>query len=206
MLAAALARGTPAALEGAEVDVSLARRLLRFVERGLAVAGLLLLMWHGGFDAAEVVSGSMAPTLQGDGAGNAENDWIVYETVSTRLAAPARHALVVFRSEDGVMIVKRVTGLEGERLRLVDGRLQVDGVVPPGAPDLRYLRAGNLRASPEDPAGGRDYVVPEDAVFLLGDDSKDSWDSRYFGGVPVQRLQGRALAVVWPPARWRWVW
>lgn len=186
--------------------MSRARPLLRFVERGLAVAGLLLLVWHGGFDAAEVVSGSMAPTLQGDGAGNAENDWIVYETVSTRLAAPTRHSLVVFRSEDGVMIVKRVTGLEGERLRLVDGRLQVDGALPAGAPDLRYLRAGHLRPSPEDPSGGRDYVVPEDAVFLLGDDSKDSWDSRYFGGVPVRRLQGRALAVVWPPARWRWLW
>lgn len=185
---------------------SRARRALRFVERGLAVAGLLFFVWHGAFDAAEVVSGSMAPTLVGDGAGNAANDWIIYETVSTRLDAPARNALVVFRSEDGVMIVKRVTGLEGERLRIVDGRLLVDGALPAGAPDLRYLRAGNLRASPEDAEGARDYLVPEDAVFLLGDDSKDSWDSRYFGGVPRERLQGRALAVVWPPARWRWVW
>jgi len=214
VLVARLPRGTPTALKGAEVAVpvvaparpSRARRLLRFVERGLAVAGALFLVWHAGFDAAEVVSGSMAPTLQGDGAGNAKNDWIIYETVSTRLDAPARHALVVVRSEDGVMIVKRVSGLEGERLQIVDGQLQVDGAVPAGAPDVRYLRAGNLRPSPEDPAAGRGYLVPEEAVFLLGDDSKDSWDSRYFGGVPLKRLQGRALAVVWPPARWRWLW
>lgn len=184
----------------------LLRRVLRFLERGLAAAGLLFIVWHAGFDAAEVVSGSMAPTLVGDGAGNAKNDWIVYETVSTRLDAPARHSLVVFRSEDGVMIVKRVTGLGGDRLRIVDGRLLVDDAIPAGAPDVRYLRAGNLRPSPEDPAHGRDYVVPDEAVFLLGDDSKDSWDSRYFGGVPRERLQGRALAVVWPPARWRWLW
>lgn len=183
---------------------TLARRALRVLERALAVAGVLFLVYHGAFDAAEVVSGSMAPTLRGDGAGNAENDWVLYETLSTRTGAPPRAKLVVFRSEDGVLIVKRVAGLPGERLRLVDGRLEADGaLLPPPAPGVRYTRAGHLRP---DADGPRAYEVPAGSVFLLGDDSKDSWDSRYFGGLPVERLQGRAVAVIWPPARWTWLW
>lgn len=180
------------------------RRALRFVERGLAVAGLLFLIFHAGFGTAEVVSGSMAPTLRGDGVGNETNDWVLYETLSTRAGAPPRAKLVVFRTEDGVLIVKRVGGLPGERLRLVDGALEVDGVLqPPPAPGVKYLRAGRLRMDKDGPLA---YEVPAGSVFLLGDDTKDSWDSRFFGGLPVDRLQGRAVAVIWPPARWTWLW
>lgn len=184
---------------------TLAHRALRFVERGLAVAGLLFLIFHGAFDVNEVVSNSMAPTLRGDGAGAAGNDWVLYETVSTRAAlAPRRSSLVVFRSDEGLLIVKRVCGLPGERLRVIDGRLEVDGaLLPPPAPGVAYTRAGHLRPGPDGP---RAYEVPAGSVFLLGDDSKDSWDSRYFGGLPVERLRGRAVAVIWPPARWTWLW
>ena len=42
-----------------------------------------------------------------------------------------------------------------------------------------------------------------DELFLLGDNSAHSSDSRQFGPVPRSRLVGRAVAVVWPPSRWR---
>lgn len=180
------------------------RRAWRMVERSLAVVGAALLVWHLAFGAAEVISPSMSPTLVGAKAGDPKNDWVLYETVSRRVAAPPRGALVLFQNEDGVSIVKRVAGLAGERLRLVDGQLEVDGaLLPPPAPGVKYVRAGVLRP---DPAGPRAYDVPQGAVFLLGDDSKDSWDGRYFGGTRVDELRGRAVAVLWPPARWRWVW
>ncbi len=180
-------------------------RVLRCLERGLAAAGLLLLVYHAGFDLREVVSGSMAPTLRGKAPGAAGNDWVLYETLSTRAGAtPRRSGLVMFRSDEGLPIVKRVAGLPGERLRIVGGWLEIDGERhPPLAPGVKYTRAGLLRPGPEGPST---YQVPDDAVFLLGDDSKDSWDSRYFGGMPVERLEARAVAVVWPPARWTWLW
>lgn len=180
-------------------------RVLRWLERGLAAAGLVFLVYHAAFDLREVVSNSMAPTLRGERPGAAGNDWVLYETLSTRAgAAPPRSRLVVFRSDEGLPIVKRVAGLPGERLRIVGGRLEVDGVLlPPPAPGVKYTRAGLLRPGPDGPLA---HEVPGGAVFLLGDDSKDSWDSRYFGGMPVERLQARAVAVVWPPARWTWLW
>lgn len=182
---------------------SRARRALRVVERSLAVSGLLFLVWHSAFGTAEVISGSMAPTLTGAACGAAENDWVLYETVSPRLGAPERDDLVLFKNDEGVQIVKRVVGTGGQRLRIVDGRLEVDGaLLAPPAEGVRYLRAGHLRQNADGPQA---YVVPAGHAFVLGDDSKDSWDSRYFGALEASRLQGRAVAVIWPPARWRWL-
>lgn len=187
------------------IPTSRLRRAGRALERSLAVAGVLFLIYHSGFSAAEVISGSMGPTLNGTKAGDPTNDWVLYESISTKVATPPRGKIIVFRNEEGVLIVKRVAGLPGERLRIADeGRLEVDGVVQaPPAEGVRYLRAGNLRPTPDKPAT---YEVPAGAVFLLGDDSKDSWDSRYFGALETERLQGRAVAVIWPPSRWQLVW
>lgn len=72
----------------------------------------------------------------------------------------------------------------------------------------RHVRAGNeLNArqlkerwgfSPETA-----ITVPAGCYLLLGDNSPFSWDGRYWGWVPEENLRGRALAVMFPPQRWR---
>jgi signal peptidase I len=176
----------------------------RKLRDGLALTGAALLVFHAGFGLSEITSGSMGPTLQGE-AGLPDNDWILYETVTTRFAAPPRQGLVVFDSKEGVRIAKRVVGFPGEALTAKDGRLVVDGAALPPPPDVegyRVVPAGHLRPRPKQPT----YTVPEASVFVLGDDQGDSWDSRFFGGLPEARFRGRVVAVVWPPARWRWHW
>lgn len=46
-------------------------------------------------------------------------------------------------------------------------------------------------------------IVPEGCYLLLGDNSPFSWDARWWGFVPEENLRGRALAVMFPPQRWR---
>lgn len=46
-------------------------------------------------------------------------------------------------------------------------------------------------------------TVPAGCYLLLGDNSPFSWDGRYWGWVPEENLRGRALAVMFPPQRWR---
>ncbi len=46
------------------------------------------------------------------------------------------------------------------------------------------------------------YLGPGE-LFLLGDNSSQSIDSRTYGAVSAERVVGRPVAVVWPPSRWR---
>ena len=51
--------------------------------------------------------------------------------------------------------------------------------------------------------GSGRWPIGNDEVFLLGDNSADSQDSRSFGPVPKSRLRGKVLGVAWPPSRAR---
>jgi signal peptidase I len=97
--------------------------------------------------------------------------------------------------------VKRVVGLPGVRVACCDdtGRITVDGS-PLTEP---YIRAGDV------PSEMRfDVLVPEGRLWLLGDHRSESADSRAHlgdpggGMVPVNRVVGRAVSVIWPPDRW----
>jgi signal peptidase I len=104
-------------------------------------------------------------------------------------------ALGFARPEDEDFI-KRVIGLPGETVEIRNGRLFVNGqrVQEP------YLTG---------PTDTRDFPptrVPEDALFVLGDNRLNSNDSRFgLGFVPVDKVIGRAFVIIWPPSRAGWV-
>lgn len=93
--------------------------------------------------------------------------------------------------------VKRVVGLPGERVTCCDpqGRITVDGV----ALDEPYVMPG------EEPSEVRfDVRVPAGRLFVLGDHRSESGDSRSHlgdpggGTVPLDKVVGRVVAVMWP--------
>ncbi len=47
------------------------------------------------------------------------------------------------------------------------------------------------------PHDGREYVVPENSVFVVGDNRRNSSDSRSWGEVPLSYVQGKAVLVLW---------
>jgi signal peptidase I len=157
-----------------------------------------------------IPSSSMVPTL-------AVDDRIVVEKVTYQVREPMRGDIVVFAGADrpsavdddrtalqraresvgrfvGVIppdpsdLVKRVIGLPGEEVSIVDGLLHIDGVAHTEA----YL-TGPV-ASDFGPV-----VVPDGSLFFLGDNRRNSADSRGgLGFVAEDRVIGRAIAVVWP--------
>jgi signal peptidase I len=92
--------------------------------------------------------------------------------------------------------IKRAIGLPGETVELRDGRLFVDGV---------QISEPYLKGAVDT----RDYGpvrVPEGALFVLGDNRLNSNDSRFgLGFVPVDKVVGRAFAIVWSPSRVGWI-
>lgn len=130
------------------------------------------------------VSGlSMAPHI-------ASGEYVLINTFAYRLAPPKRGDIVAFRSDDArAIFIKRVVGLPGERVRIDRGAVSIDGR-PMSEPYVRFA----------DDRSFAEIVVPARAVYVLGDNRADSEDSRFFGTVTDDRLIGRALAGVWPPA------
>jgi signal peptidase I len=60
--------------------------------------------------------------------------------------------------------------------------------------------------APFDKDNAQTYYVPTDCYWAMGDNSPNSEDSRYWGGVPRQNLVGRGYFVFWPfTKRWGWI-
>ena len=112
--------------------------------------------------------------------------------------SPVRGEIVVFDSpESGLRLIKRIVGIAGDHLALVDGRITVNGErlesrESPGV-ELFGERRAELNLSS---GGGRDlpaHVVPEGMVFVMGDHRGGSRDSRVFGFIPASDIHGRAF-------------
>ncbi len=148
-----------------------------------------------------IPSGSMERTLQ-------VGDRILVDRVSYRFSDVHRGDIVVFdgtdtfgRLGDGTGetdYVKRVIGLPGDHVVCCDdrGRLTVNGEP---LRERSYLHPG------DDPSELRfDIEVPDGRLWLMGDHRSDSLDSRAHlgdpggGTVPLDKVLGRVLVVVWP--------
>jgi signal peptidase I len=107
------------------------------------------------------------------------------------LAAPCDRPLV---SESTQTFVKRVVGLPGDVLRIVDGHVIRDGKPEPDA----YITACGSAA---ECTFSRAIRIPVGDDYMMGDNRGDSDDSRYWGPVPQRDIIGAAFLTYWPPDR-----
>ena len=115
------------------------------------------------------------------------------EWTFTPFHAPERGDIVVFNPPNGSNepYIKRVIALEGETVEIRDGSVYVDDVEL----EEPYIDEGitECLSNSCDPV-----TVEEGEVFVLGDNRRNSSDSRSFGPVPIENLIGKAWVVYWP--------
>jgi len=121
---------------------------------------------------------------------------------------------VFYSPQDGVRMVKRVVGLPGETISMVNNLLYIDGkpanlsLAPAGVSGGRIFAAETLSGAaathpiivtPALPARRTfgPVTVPAGQFFMLGDNRDNSGDSRYFGFVPRERITGRSSRVLY---------
>jgi len=141
-------------------------------------------------------------------------DQVFVDKFSYNFVKPHRGDVFVFRTNHIVGIredpeagspfyIKRLAGLPGDRLRIDPPFLYINGKKAEGCGFARVMEAkppyrgyGPGHDYLADP--NRSFTVPSDGYFALGDNSYNSYDSRYWGPVPEENLVGRGLFVYWP--------
>jgi len=131
-----------------------------------------------------------------------------------------RGDIVVFHHPQPPFLVKRVVGVPGDRLRIEDGRLIVNGTTllepyvtyePAASTVFRDDFPGKVYTDPEvDPVWWRqmqtlirdgELVVPDGHYFVLGDNRNHSKDSRFWGFVPRSQIVARPLVIYFSVTR-----
>ena len=115
---------------------------------------------------------------------------------------PDRGDIIVFKSdlpneEQGgkKLLIKRVIGLPGDQLSIVDNQLYINGEIY----KEDYLKDGYTPAFEIPPEGGT-YTVPEGTYFCMGDNRAGSVDSRYkeVGVVSKEAIKGKVIVRLFP--------
>ncbi|NJK56672.1 MAG: signal peptidase I [Pleurocapsa sp. SU_5_0] len=141
-------------------------------------------------EARYIPSESMLPTLE-------INDRLIIEKISYHFRKPKRGDVVVFSPTEALKqenyqeaFIKRVIGIPGDVVEVKNNAVYVNG---------QKLNEKYILNPPE-----YDYPptkVPPGQYLVLGDNRNNSYDSHYWGFVPLKNLIGRAAVRFWPPDR-----
>lgn len=130
---------------------------------------------------AKVPTGSMENTIL-------INDRIIAFRGSYIISTPKRFDIIVFRNPDQeeFLYIKRLIGLPGETVQLINGELYINNILI--EEDQNYNKE-------EYNGNWGPYVVPENQYFVLGDNRRNSEDSRYWVTtfVPEENIIGKAI-------------
>ena len=159
------------------------------------------------FQSYQVNGPSMETTLQ-------NNDRLIVWKLPRTWARITKHAYVPNRGDvvifnepvaaeelglgAGKQLIKRVIGLPGERVVVKDGTITVyNNQHPKGFSPDKTMDYNKDDIIPET-SGSLDITVPDDQIFVSGDNRPDSLDSRSFGPVPLSDVVGKLAIRILP--------
>jgi signal peptidase I len=147
----------------------------------LAIAAFFIVFLY---QPVKVEGTSMMPSLD-------DQERIFINKFVYRIEPIQRGDIVVFRypRDPQKSFIKRVVGVAGDRIRIVEGRVLVND---------RMLEEDYVPAAYADRLSYSEVVVPPGSFFVLGDHRNLSRDSRDFGPVDASYIYGKAVFGYWP--------
>jgi len=132
-------------------------------------------------DRVRVENISMLPTLQ-------PGEFVLVNKIAYKIGEPTRGDIITFHypRNPSENYIKRVIGLPGDQVAVQDGKVYVND---------QELTEPYISAPP---AYANNWTVPEDSLFVLGDNRNQSSDSHSWGYVPMDYVVGKAEFIYWP--------
>src|ERR1700682_1754482 len=180
----------PGAVNAAPAPTSAASSLLREVAEVVVLAIILYFGISFAVQAVHVEGLSMYATLD-------DNDYLIANKIDYRLHPPQRGDIIILRppTDNSKDFIKRVIALPGEKLLIRDGIVYING----HKLDEPYLpEAWTTLNNPAPWSVGDGAVIPANDYFVMGDNRNRSQDSRIFGPIGRDRIDGRAWFRIWP--------
>ena len=140
-----------------------------------------------------IPSGSMLPTLQ-------IQDKILIEKLTPKINknnfSKFKNQIIVFNAPDqlleigyesNIALIKRVVGVPGDKIEVKEGILLINDLVQDKYPMDRNI---NYSLGP--------IIVPEQTLWVMGDNRNNSLDSHIWGALPYEKVIGKAIFRYWP--------
>ncbi len=123
-----------------------------------------------------------------------DGDQLIVDKLTYRFHDPERFDIIVFpfRYKDNTYYIKRIIGLPGETVQIVDGEIYINGEVLEESYGREVMQDAGLAAEP--------LTLGDDEYFVLGDNRNYSSDSRDPSVALIHRKEiiGRAWLRIWP--------
>lgn len=170
-----------------EKDFSWKREILSTILYLLAVVALTFLFVKFVGQRTHVNGDSMNVTLE-------DGDNLIVDKLSYRFKDPERYDIIVFpyRYQEKTYYIKRIIGLPGETVQIIDGMIYIDGEMLSESYGKEVMEYAGIASEPIE--------LAEDEYFVLGDNRNNSSDSRdpSVGNVHKDQIIGKAFVRIWP--------
>jgi len=160
-----------------------------FLQGIVVFLAILVMIYLFLFSPQEINGESMEPTFF-------NTQLIITNKFIFKVMPPKRGDVVIFKSPMNKEIdyIKRVVGLPGERVKLANNALYINGVKL----EEPYLRPNTITAGENYLHEGEEITVDQGMYFVCGDNRPHSSDSRQFGPVPLEDFIGKGILRYWP--------
>ncbi|WP_099467658.1 signal peptidase I [Konateibacter massiliensis] len=165
-----------------KISASLLREIFIWIFDIAVVLIIAFALVHFIGEKTSIIGESMSPTLEND-------DVVIINKFIYEVSTPNRNDIVVFKpygNEKLHYYIKRVIGLPGETVQIIDGKIYIDGEILEESIAVEDMDNAGLAANP--------ITLGADEYFVLGDNRNNSEDSRFAetGNVNIDDIAGKA--------------